>query len=90
MTVILVRTETLLLRIPSILNKLQGKTRYSQTKTVPCQRQSAIKVKILLYTTSNANQIYIHGEIKSRLKSQNVCYHSVLNLWSSSHLKERT
>jgi hypothetical protein len=32
------------------------------------------------------NQISIHEEIKSRLKSGNACYHSVQNLLSSSLL----
>jgi hypothetical protein len=34
------------------------------------------------------NQNSIHGEIKSRLKSRNACYHSVQNLLSSSMLSK--
>jgi hypothetical protein len=34
------------------------------------------------------NQISIHEEIKSRLKSENVCYHLVQNLLSSSLLSK--
>jgi len=34
--------------------------------------------------TTLTNQNSIHEEIKSRLKSGNACYHSVLNLLSSS------
>ena len=35
-------------------------------------------------TITLTNQIYIQEEIKSRLKSGNVCYHLVQNLLSSS------
>ena len=36
--------------------------------------------------TTLTNKIYIHEEIKSRLKSGNACYHSVQNLLSYSVL----
>jgi hypothetical protein len=36
--------------------------------------------------TTLTNQNSIHKEIKSRLKSENACYHSVQNLLSSSLL----
>jgi hypothetical protein len=38
--------------------------------------------------TTITNQNSIHEEIKSRLKSGNVCYHSVQNLLSSSLLSK--
>jgi hypothetical protein len=38
--------------------------------------------------TTLTNQNYIQEEIKSRLKTGNICYHSVLNLLSSSLLSK--
>jgi hypothetical protein len=38
--------------------------------------------------TTLTNQNSIQEEIKSRLKSENACYHSVKNLWSSSLLSK--
>ena len=38
--------------------------------------------------TTSTNQNSIQEEIKSRLKSENVCYHSVQNLLSSSLLSK--
>jgi hypothetical protein len=40
--------------------------------------------------TTLANQNSIHGEINSRLKSENACYHSVWNLLSSRLLSKNT
>jgi hypothetical protein len=46
--------------------------------------QNAAKFKHVGMTVTNQN--YIHEEIKSRLNLGNVCYHSVLNFFFSSHL----
>jgi len=40
--------------------------------------------------TTLTDQIFTHKEIKSRLKSGNVCCHSVQNLQSSSLLTKNT
>ena len=42
------------------------------------------------YLANLANENRIHGKGKSRLKSENACYHSVQNLWSSSLLAKYT
>jgi len=41
---------------------------------------------MLLTTLTNQNSL--QDEIKNRLESGNVCYHSVQNLWSSSLLSK--
>jgi hypothetical protein len=45
---------------------------------------------MLKYLGTTINQNSIHEEVKSRLKSENTCYHSVQDLLSSSFLFKNT
>ena len=56
-----------------------------QSHSIKSDNSSFERVKEFKYLGTNlTNQSFIQEEIKSRLKTGNVCYHSVQNLLSSS------
>jgi hypothetical protein len=55
-----------------------------RSHNIKIDNSSFERVEEFKYLGTKTNQNYIQEEIKSRLKSGNVCYHSVRNLLSSS------
>jgi hypothetical protein len=69
-----------------VMSRDQNAGQYSSIKTGDNSFETVEQFKY--FETTLTNQISIHKDIKSRLKSGNACYHSVQNLLSSSLLSQ--
>ena len=68
---------------------VSGDQNAEQNHNIKLDNSSFERVQQFRYLgTTFTNQNSIHEEIQSRLKSGNVCYHSVQNLLSSSLLSK--
>jgi len=70
----------------TVMSRDQNAGQSHNIKTVNSSSERVEEFKPL--GTTSTNQNYIQEEIKSRLKSENACYHSVQNLLSSSLLSK--